>query len=76
MTFDAAVSRASIEMIHGLWRARPGAVLIPGHDLPMGAGPGRQAPFVSAGARAAIDAWFGDGMDETTRFQLTLEGTA
>jgi len=74
MTFDAAVSRASIEMIHGLWRARPGTVLIPGHDLPMvlddDGGP------VYLGRReAAIDAWFGEDMNETTRFQLTLEGT-
>ena len=25
---------------------------------------------------AAIDAWFGDRMDEITRFRLTMEGSA
>jgi len=74
MTFDAAVSRASIEMIHGLWRARPGTVLIPGHDLPMVLDDDGRPAYLGR-REAALDAWFGDGMDEVTRFQLTLEGT-
>lgn len=35
MTYDAAVSRATIEMIRERWRARQGAVVVPGHDLPI-----------------------------------------
>ena len=75
MTYDAAVSRASIGMIRGLWRARPGTVLIPGHDLPMVLGADGR-PLYLGRREAAIDAWFGDGMAEVTRFQLTLEGRA
>ena len=74
MTYDAAVSRASIGMIHQLWRARPGTVLIPGHDLPMMLGADGR-PLYLGRREAALDAWFGDGMDEVTRFQLTVEGT-
>ena len=74
MTYDAAVSRASIEMIRGLWRTRPGSVLIPGHDLPMVLGEDGRPVYLDR-REAAIDAWFGNGMDEVTRFQLTIEGT-
>ena len=73
MTFDAAVSRASIETIRELWRERPGTVLIPGHDLPMVLGEDGRPVYLGR-RQAAIDAWFGDGMADITRFQLTLEG--
>jgi N-acyl homoserine lactone hydrolase len=69
MTYDPAVSRASIDMIWALWRRRPGSVLVPGHDLPMtldGAG----APRYLGTREAAIKAWYGDGMDQTTVFSL------
>jgi glyoxylase-like metal-dependent hydrolase (beta-lactamase superfamily II) len=69
MTYDAAVSRTSIEMVWRLWRARPGTVLIAGHDVPMVQEDGVTAYL---GPReAAIRAWFGDGMDQTTLFELT-----
>ena len=35
MTYDAAVSRATIDMIWKVWRMRPGSIVVPGHDLPM-----------------------------------------
>ena len=35
MTYDAAVSCATVATIWTLWRARPGNIVIPGHDLPM-----------------------------------------
>ncbi len=35
MTYDAAVSKASIDAIWTLWRKRPGNILVPGHDVPM-----------------------------------------
>src|SRR5690606_27325481 len=35
MTYDPAVSAASIEKIWEVWRRREGTVVVPGHDLPM-----------------------------------------
>ena len=70
MTYDAAVSRASIEMIWGHWRKKPGTVLVPGHDLPMTQDGGR---VTYLGKReAAITAWYGDDMETTTHFALTV----
>ena len=68
MTYDAAVSAASIRMIWELWRERPGSVVIPGHDLPM-----LQEDGVTRyiGRReAAIRAWYGDDMEQTTTVDL------
>lgn len=70
MTYDPAVSAASIEQIWQFWRQRPGTVVIPGHDLPM-----RQEDGVTwyLGQReAAISAWFGDDMERTTLIQLVV----
>jgi len=71
MTYDAAVSAASIEMIWKLWRRRPGTILIPGHDLPMTLEGG--APRYLGKREAEITAWFGDDLRTTTRFPLTLD---
>ncbi|HEX4260851.1 MAG TPA: MBL fold metallo-hydrolase [Acetobacteraceae bacterium] len=70
MTFDPAVSRASIEHIWALWHARPGSILVPGHDTPMRLDPAGM-PVPLGPREAAIDAWFGDDLDSTTRFRLT-----
>jgi hypothetical protein len=35
MTYDAAISKASIAKIWELWRKRPGSIMVPGHDVPM-----------------------------------------
>ncbi len=70
MTYDPAISRASIDMIWELWRRRPGSILVPGHDLPM-----TQTNGVTAyiGQReAAITAWYGDDMEKTTLISLTV----
>lgn len=70
MTYDPAISRASIEMIWSHWRKKPGSILIPGHDLPMTQADGRISYI---GKReAAITAWYGDDMETTTRFALTV----
>lgn len=70
MTYDAAVSRASIEMIWGLWRQKPGSILVPGHDLPMVQ---EQGVTSYLGTReAAITSWFGDAIETTTRFNLCV----
>jgi N-acyl homoserine lactone hydrolase len=70
MTYDKAVSAASIAGIWAMWRARPGSVLIPGHDLPM-----LQEDGVTRyiGKReAAISAWYGDNMEQTTLIDLVV----
>lgn len=69
MTYDAAISRKSIEMIWSLWRARPGTILVPGHDLPMMLDDG--SPRYIARRQAGIRAWFGKDMQTLTEFDLT-----
>jgi len=69
MTYDAAVSRATIEMIWGHWRGKPGSLLVPGHDLPM-TEDGGQISYVGT-REAAITCWYGDDMETTTYFKLT-----
>jgi len=69
MTYDAAVSKASIEMIWKLWRERPDTVVVPGHDMPMVQENGKTAYITKR--EAAIVAWYGDDMETTTLFKLT-----
>ncbi len=70
MTYDAAVSRATIEMIWGQWRRKPGTLVVPGHDLPMTQDDGLISYL---GTReAAITCWYGDDMETTTSFKLTV----
>ncbi|WP_051988542.1 MBL fold metallo-hydrolase [Bosea sp. UNC402CLCol] len=73
MTYNAAISRASIEMIKERWRARPGTVVIPGHDLPMVLVDGK--PQYLGKRKAAIRAWFGDNMTTLTELDLAATGT-
>lgn len=70
MTYDDAVSKASIDMIWTLWRARPGNIVVPGHDVPMILENG-QTKYIDR-REAAITAWYGDDMETTTLFKLTL----
>jgi N-acyl homoserine lactone hydrolase len=69
MTIDAAASAASIDMIWGLWRRRPGTILVPGHDVPLVQENG-ECRYIGE-RQAAITAWFGDDLKTTTSFQLT-----
>jgi glyoxylase-like metal-dependent hydrolase (beta-lactamase superfamily II) len=70
MTYDAAVSKASIDSIWTLWRKRPGNIVVPGHDVPMVLEKG-QTKYIDK-REAAVSAWFGDDMETTTLFELTL----
>jgi N-acyl homoserine lactone hydrolase len=70
MTYDAKVTADTIDMIWSLWRQRPGTVVVPGHDLPMILQEGQ--PVYLGQREAAISAWFGDGLEQTTRFELVL----
>lgn len=70
ISMDPVVHARSIARLLAEWRARPGAVLLVGHDLPMVLdAAGRPAP---QGARTmAVDAWLGDSLEEATRFPLS-----
>jgi len=69
-SYDAAVSSKSIAAIWTMWRRRPGSMLVPGHDIPMVIKDGR-AEYIG-GREAAIKSWFGDDLETTTAFELTL----
>jgi N-acyl homoserine lactone hydrolase len=70
MTYDPAVSSASVAAIWALWRARLGNVVVPGHDIPMVLNNGR--PEYLAKREAAVKAWFGDDIDTMTTLELTV----
>ena len=70
MTYDPAVSRASIAAIWALWRRRAGTVLIPGHDLPM-LQDGGVTRYIGT-REAAILVWAGDDMETTTLIDLVV----
>lgn len=70
MTYDAAISKASIDAIWALWRKRPGNIVVPGHDMPMVLEAGK--PKYIDKREAAITAWYGDDMETTTLFKLTV----
>lgn len=69
MTYDPAVTRASIELMWRLWRQKPGTVLVPGHDLPMVLKDDK--PTFLGERKAAIASWFGETLDQTTTISLT-----
>ncbi len=73
MTYDSAVSRQSIDKIWQLWQRKPNSVLVPGHDLPMIID-GDGAPRYLGAREAAVTAWFGDDMNETTHISLLGAG--
>jgi N-acyl homoserine lactone hydrolase len=70
MTYDAAVSKASIESIWAMWRKQPGNIVVPGHDMPMLLEDDK--PKYIGKREAAISAWYGDDMEPTTLFKLTI----
>jgi len=69
MTYDPAISRATMEMIWQLWLARPETILIPGHDLPMRLE--NSVPVYIGERKIGITAWFGETLDELHIFDLT-----
>jgi N-acyl homoserine lactone hydrolase len=69
MTYDADVTRESIEKIWALWTAREANILIPGHDVPMRQVKGQ--PEYLSEREAAIRAWYGETLDQTTIISLT-----
>jgi len=71
MTYDATVSSATIASIGTMWRRRPGSILVPGHDNPMVQTDG--VPEYVGTREATITAWFGDDLETTTAFELTVK---
>jgi glyoxylase-like metal-dependent hydrolase (beta-lactamase superfamily II) len=69
MTYDPAVSAATVEMVWTLWRRRPGSIVIPGHDLPMVQENGRCRYLTERSA--GIEARLSDDFDAPTVFNLT-----
>jgi len=68
MTYDEAVTRASIEKIWAFWSRRPGSILVPGHDLPM-VQEGGEVRYLGS-REAAIRAWYSEDLNETTVISL------
>jgi N-acyl homoserine lactone hydrolase len=64
-----AHSEASLARIWATWRAQPGTVLVPGHDLCMRLDADGQPEYIGE-RRAAIDAWFSQSIALTTRIEL------
>ena len=71
MTYDPAISRASMEAIWRLWQRKRGTILIPGHDVPMRLD--GHTPAYLFERTAGVRAWFGEGLDEMRLFSLTEE---
>jgi glyoxylase-like metal-dependent hydrolase (beta-lactamase superfamily II) len=71
MSLDQAASRRSIEMIWKLWQARPGSILLPGHDLPMVLEDG--VPRYLGKRQAGITAWTEGELETTTLFELNWQ---
>ncbi len=69
-SYDAAISTASLDAIWTIWRRRPGTIVVPGHDIPMVIKDGR-ATYLGK-REAAIKSWFGEDLETTTTFELTL----
>ncbi len=70
LTADRAQSQATIRHIWALWRAVPGTLLIPGHDLSMLLD--EQGRIVYQGERqAGIAAWLSESIDQMTHISLT-----
>lgn len=71
MSLDVHDSAATIERIWALWSAKPGSVLVPGHDLPMVLSDGQ--PAYLAEREGGIRAWLGDTLEQTTEFSIVLD---
>ena len=66
---DMAQSSQSLQTIWRIWRAQPGCVLVPGHDLSMRLDAAGQPEYIGQ-RRAAIAAWFSESLAITTTTDL------
>jgi len=70
MTMDAAASAESMAGIWALWRAVPGTLLVPGHDLTMRLDEAGQPEYCGQ-RQAAIRTWFTEELAVTTEYDLS-----
>jgi glyoxylase-like metal-dependent hydrolase (beta-lactamase superfamily II) len=70
MTYDPSITARSIEAMWALWRQRAGTLLVPGHDLPMVLEDDK--PVFVGTRQAAIEAWYDDTLEKTTRIELVV----
>ncbi len=68
MTYDPAVSRATIDTVWEMARRHPGCLLVPGHDVPLAVENGVPRPL--GRHRAGIRSWFGERLSDMTGFDL------
>lgn len=66
---DHAQSRLTLERIWAQWRAVPGTLLVPGHDLTMRLD-ATGSPEYLGERQAAIAAWFSESIETMTRIDL------
>jgi len=72
MSEDEAATGRSIAAIWELWRKVPGTLVIPGHDLTLRLDENGRPDYVGTRA-AAIAAWFGEDIEQITRFELRCD---
>ena len=68
MTYDALLTKATIEAIWKFWRQKPNNVLVPGHDLLMVLDDGLPRYFCER--EASIPAWYVGDLKQTTVISL------
>jgi N-acyl homoserine lactone hydrolase len=68
-SLDVAASRVALKTIWSLWREAHGTIVVPGHDLAMQLD-GRGRPQYLGKRQAAISAWFGEDLENTTLIDL------
>ena len=66
---DYAASEATLRSIWSVWRAAPGTILVPGHDLSMRLDTDGRPQFIGE-RTAAIAAWFAEDLELTTVIDL------
>jgi N-acyl homoserine lactone hydrolase len=66
---DHRQSEASLDLIWRHWRATPGTILVPGHDLCMRLDVAGRPEYVGE-RRAAIAAWFSENLSDETHIDL------
>ena len=64
-----SVWRHGVGTTSRLWRAQPGTLLVPGHDLCMVLDASGQIQYQGE-RKAGIDAWFSESLAQTTRMNL------
>jgi glyoxylase-like metal-dependent hydrolase (beta-lactamase superfamily II) len=68
MSMDTTKHRETFDAIWALWKARPGTVLIPGHDSPMSLENG--APKLLTERKGGVACWFGDTIEQTKLYEF------